>query len=95
MGTPVSSGNRGVMALGTSLVSLCAEAGAGGDRDVPRPSRGRRRSPLRVGSESRRVRVVNYRLSPRAKPCGAPGSWIVLASGLYRMLPLAAGPADG
>lgn len=86
MGTPVSSGNRGVMALGTSLVSLCAEAGAG-EIVMFLGHQAPEEVAFRMGSEIRRVKIVNYRLSPRAKPCEHL-SWIVLASGLYRMLPL-------
>jgi polysaccharide pyruvyl transferase WcaK-like protein len=85
LGTPVSSGNRGVMALGASLVSLCFRAGAtevvmfvGHHQpcDVT----------FRVGDELRNVRVVNYRLSPRAR-LQEHLAWILCASLLYRAVP--------
>ncbi|MGA4578918.1 polysaccharide pyruvyl transferase family protein [Limisphaera sp. VF-2] len=85
LGTPVSSGNRGVMALGASLVRLCAEAGA--TRIVMfvghhKPCE----VAFRVGDRDVRAQVVNYRLSPRARPCEHL-VWIVLASLCYRWLP--------
>jgi polysaccharide pyruvyl transferase WcaK-like protein len=85
LGTPVSSGNRGVQALATSLVSLCFRAGA---RDVVLFVGHREPGEVafRVGDELRSVRVVNYRLSPRARPCEHL-AWILAASLLYRTLP--------
>ncbi len=86
MGTPVSSGNRGVMALGASLVRLCREAGA---HQIAmfvghhQPSE----AVYSVGGQNLRVRVVNYRLSPRARPCEHL-AWIVLACLGYRCIPL-------
>ena len=85
MGTPVSSGNRGVMALGASLVSLSIEAGA---REVAMfiGHHAPGEVTFQVGGDSRRVKIVNYRLSPRARPAEHL-AWIVLASGLYRLIP--------
>lgn len=85
LGTPVSSGNRGVMALGASLVRLCAEAGA--TRIVMflghhKPCE----VAFRVGDREVRVQVVNYRLSPRARP-SEHLAWIVLAALCYRWIP--------
>lgn len=85
MGTPVSSGNRGVMALGTSLVNLCS----GNDRKVvlllghsdTKPV------PFPIGEVVREVPIVNYRLSPRAR-LREHLAWIVAASLMYRALPL-------
>lgn len=85
LGTPVSSGNRGVMALGTSLVSLCTRAGC--DQIVLFVGH---REPcvltFRTEEDSREVRVVNYRLSPRAR-AREHLAWIVAACLLYRALP--------
>lgn len=88
LGTPVSSGNRGVQALGASLVGLCTQAGAGevvlftGHHESCRVA-------FRVGGQTRWAQVVNYRLSPRARPNQHLG-WIVAACLLYRLLPVPA-----
>ncbi len=85
MGTPVSSGNRGVMALGASLVGLCRRAGTQevvlfvGHRSPGEVA-------FRDGDGVIQARVVNYRLSPRARPCEHLAG-IVLACLLYRALP--------
>ncbi|MCS7089705.1 MAG: polysaccharide pyruvyl transferase family protein [Verrucomicrobiota bacterium] len=86
LGTPVSSGNRGVMALGAALVSLLSRAGAAHCTMFVGHARP---DPLRVWSSQgiRVVEVVNYRLSPKARP-KEHLAWIVCASLLYAALPL-------
>jgi colanic acid/amylovoran biosynthesis protein len=85
LGTPVSSGNRGVMALGASLVGLCRQSGVEkvalfvGHRTPGEAA-------FRVGEETVRAQVVNYRLSPRARP-SEHLLGIVLACALYRAIP--------
>ena len=85
LGTPVSSGNRGVMALGASLVGLCRQAGV---KEVALfvGHRTPGEAAFRVGEETVRAQVVNYRLSPWARPCEHLAG-IVLASLLYRAVP--------
>jgi colanic acid/amylovoran biosynthesis protein len=85
MGTPVSSGNRGVLALGASLVNLCAADG----REVVLMLGHRDNQPVsfRIGGEVRPVRVVNCRLSPRARVSDHL-AWIILAALAYRSSPL-------
>lgn len=85
LGTPVSSGNRGVMALGASLVSLCTAAGAD-DIVMFVGHHAPGRVAFQVDGEGRSVRIVNYRLSPRARP-HEHLAWIIMASGLYRLVP--------
>lgn len=85
MGTPVSSGNRGVLALGTSLINLCVAdrrevllmLGHWDNQPVPFP----------IGGQVRPVRVVNCRLSPSAH-LSDHLAWILVAALLYRSLPL-------
>ncbi len=86
MGTPVSSGNQGVMALGASPVNLCARDG----REVVLflGHRDNKPVPFCIGGETRLVPLVNCRLSPRARLRDHLG-WILLASLIYRAFPLA------
>lgn len=87
LGTPVSAGNRGVLALGASLVSLCASSAQAevilfiGHSDSQPAS-------FRIGGQNRAVALVNCRLSPRSRPCDHL-AWIVFACLLYRCVPLA------
>lgn len=86
MGTPVSSGNQGVLALGASLVNLCTAAGQGkvvlllGHKDNKPVN-------MRVEGQLEPIKVVNYRLSPRSRICDHL-SWIIFASFLYRVIPI-------
>ena len=84
LGTPVSASNRGVLALGASLVNLCAAEG----REVVLMLGHRDNQPVsfRIGGQVRPVRVVNCRLSPRARVSDHL-AWIVLACLLYRLFP--------
>lgn len=86
LGTPVSATNRGVLALGASLVNLCASSAQtavilfiGHSDNQP--------ASFRIAGQMRAVPVVHCRLSPRARPCDHL-AWIVLACVLYRCLPL-------
>ncbi len=87
LGTPVSSGNRGVRALANSLVNLCA--GKDGTNEVILMVGNRKsdRIPVKIGEQVRHIQVVNYRLSPHAK-LREHLIWILLASLLYRFLPV-------
>jgi polysaccharide pyruvyl transferase WcaK-like protein len=75
------------MALGASLVNLCA--GEAGTREVflMLGNRQREQVPYRVNGRVRLIEVVNYRLSPRAKLREHLG-WILIASLFYRLFPL-------
>lgn len=88
MGTPVDCGNRGVLALGASLVNLCSQASGGADVMLLLGNRDNRPALFRVGGELRSFPVVNVRLSPRSRPTDHL-LWIFLMAVLYRLLPVA------
>lgn len=88
MGAPVSSGNRGVLALGTALLNLCAEAAPGCGLQLLLNHDRRETVPFRVGGVRRAIPVIPARLSPRARPTEHL-AWIVLAALVYRGLPFA------
>jgi len=87
MGIAVEAGNRGVMALGSSLVSLCEKAQGG--TAIRFLASHRRRQTIRFGPRNggrKGVEVINCRLSPKAKPTEHL-VWIVLACLVYRLFP--------
>jgi polysaccharide pyruvyl transferase WcaK-like protein len=88
MGTPVDCGNRGVLALGASLVNLCSQASDGGEVVLLLGNRDNRPAWFRVGGRLRSIPVVNARMSPRSHPSDHL-SWILLMAVLYRLLPVA------
>ena len=88
MGTPVDCGNRGVLALGASLVNLCSQASGGGEVVLLLGNRDSRPASFRVGGNLRSIPVVNARLSLRS-PLRDHLSWILLMAVLYRLLPVA------
>jgi colanic acid/amylovoran biosynthesis protein len=88
MGTPVSSGNRGVLALGASLVNLCATAGQGAEVVLLLGHHNDQPASFRVAGQPRLIPVVNCRLSPRSRPRDHL-AWILLMALLYRVLPVA------
>jgi polysaccharide pyruvyl transferase WcaK-like protein len=88
MGTPVECGNRGVLALGASLVNLCSQASDGGEVVLLLGNRDSRPASFRVGGELRSIPVVNARMSPRSR-LRDHLFWILLMSMLYRLLPVA------
>lgn len=89
MGTPVSSGNRGVLALSSSLVNLCCGAAENVEVVLLVGQRDCRPVQYRVAGRTRTVRVVNCRLSPRSRPADHL-LWIILMALLYRLAPWAA-----
>ncbi|MEA3213065.1 MAG: colanic acid/amylovoran biosynthesis protein [Chthoniobacter sp.] len=66
MGTPVGSGNRGVLALGASLVNLCCEASGGGGVFLLLVNREGQPVPFRVAGLKRLIPIVNARMSLRS-----------------------------
>ena len=88
MGTPVDCGNRGVLALGASLINLCSQSSHDTEVVLLLGHRDNQPAPFRVGGELRLIPVVNCRLSPRSRPCDHL-IWILLMSMLYRLVPLA------
>jgi len=88
MGTPVNCGNRGVLALGASLVDLCSQAAPGVEVALLLPNRDSHSSWFLVGGEPRLIPVVHARMSPNS-PLRHHFAWILLMSVLYRLVPLA------
>lgn len=88
MGTPVDCGNRGVLALGASLVNLCLQASGGGEVVLLLGNRDNRPASFRVGGELRSIPVVNARMSLRSR-LRDHLFWILLMAVLYRLLPVA------
>ena len=87
MGTPVSSGNRGVLALGSCLASLCLDDAGADEVILFLGNSNTKPFPIRHHGQSIQLRVVNYRLSPKSKP-NQHLFWIVFASLLYRFIRL-------
>ena len=84
LGTPVSSGNRGVMALGASLVGLCARMVGVENVILMQGHHESCQVEYRVDGKGVNVPLVNYRLSPKAR-LRDHLFWIVGASILYRV----------
>jgi polysaccharide pyruvyl transferase WcaK-like protein len=87
MGTAVDCGNRGVSALGSSLVYLCTSASQGGKIILLLGHTDNQPVPFRVDGESRFISVVHARMSPRSAPRDHL-FWIVLMSIFHRCVPL-------
>ena len=88
MGTPIDCGNRGVLALGASLVDLCLQASGGGEVVLLLGNRDNRPASFRVEGRLRSIPVVNARMSLRSHPSDHL-SWILLMAMLYRLFPVA------
>jgi len=86
MGSPIASGNRGVLALGSSLANLCLEHTKAGEVVILTGNRGSRTFKIRHRNKEIDLRVVNFRLSPKANP-REHLACIVTASLLYRYVP--------
>lgn len=84
LGTSVSSGNRGVMALGASLVGLCARMVGAENLLLMQGHHQRCLVEYRVDGKRVNVPLINYRMSPKAK-LKDHLFWIVVASILYRV----------
>jgi colanic acid/amylovoran biosynthesis protein len=89
MGASLGTGNRGVSALGASLVKLIT--GAKSETDVTMLIGHRDSQPFKLSTETsfRTIPVVNYRLSPRSAPRGNLFVIVLLAL-LYRAVPVRA-----
>ncbi|MCC6234840.1 MAG: polysaccharide pyruvyl transferase family protein, partial [Verrucomicrobiales bacterium] len=89
MGVAVSSGNRGVQALGASLVQLLSSANPEADVTLFLIHRENRAVPFRVSGQLTDVPMVNVRMSPRSRPTQQVGV-VLLFSLLHRFLPIPA-----
>lgn len=87
MGTPVAPGNRGVMALGASLVDLCKSAAGDGFcvafLQVHKPAED---VLVRTSRGDIKVPVITCRMSPKAR-LSEHLLWIFLMSLVHRVLP--------
>jgi len=88
MGAPVNCGNRGVLALGSSLINLSSQAARDSAVVLLLGNRDDQPVLFRVGGGRRLVPIVHCRLSPRSR-LRDHLFWIVLLSLLYRWVPLA------
>lgn len=86
MGAPVATGNRGVMALGTSLVGLCLKVKP--EAQVVFLVGNKDDQPLRLKQNGQDcwIPVINYRMSPRSA-IRQHMLWILLMAVMYRRLP--------
>ena len=87
MGTPISSGNRGVLALGASLVNLCCGNTANTEITLLLGNRDHAPASFRVDSRPRPIPVVNCPLSPKSR-LREHLLWIVMMAILYRCIPI-------
>lgn len=87
MGAPIGIGNRGVSALGASLVRLVV--GARPDAEISLLVGSRKSGPLavQVDGVQREIDFIPYRLSPRA-PLQQQLWWIMTLALIYRFVPL-------
>ncbi len=88
MGTSVTSGNRGVVALGVSLVNLCCEAAREAEIVLLLSHGDHRPVSFQVDGKAREIPIVPCRLSPRSRPQDHL-VWIVGMSLLYQCVPIA------
>ena len=88
MGTSVTSGNRGVLALGVSLVNLCCEAATDAEVVLLLSHNDTEPVTFKVAGKERAIPIVPCRLSPRSRPRDHL-VWIVGMSLLYRLVPIA------
>lgn len=87
MGASLGTGNRGVSALGASLVKLLSEAHPGAKISMLLGHRFDTPFELTINGVRQQVPVLNFRQSPRAGFQKNLFVWILLAA-LYRLLPL-------
>jgi len=86
MGAPIGIGNRGVSALGTSVVRLFHEVCPTAQISLLIGNRDSLPIEVRVEGKIRKLGVVNFRNSPRAK-LAQQLWWIALLAFIYRLLP--------
>lgn len=87
MGTPVAPGNRGVMALGASLVELCLNAEPAATVRFLQVHKPADDVLIRTRRGDLRIPVVTCRMSPRAR-LRDHLLWILLMSAVYRLIPV-------
>ena len=89
LGIPASSRNQGVQALAASVVNLCTNS-VHGTKVILLAGHDRRENLLfRTTAGVVTVPVVNFRMSPKSRPCDHL-LWITAMAMLYRCMPLPA-----
>lgn len=88
-GCSFDTGNRGVSALTAALVKLIVEARPSARVSLLIGNRDPRTHEIRINGHSHRVRVVNYRLSPRSSP-REHLACILLSALLHKVVPIPA-----
>lgn len=89
LGTPVDCQNRGVQALGASLVGLCLRASPKAEVRLFLGNRDSKPTRFNIGGVWREVQLVNFRMSPRS-------AWrdhfatVISGALLHRILPIKA-----
>lgn len=86
LGVSVTSGNRGVTALATSLLNLCLEVVPNAEVRLLLNHDRHEMATFRVGGTLRAIPVVPARLSPWCRPTDHL-FWIVFCAVLYRLIP--------
>jgi polysaccharide pyruvyl transferase WcaK-like protein len=89
LGIPVSSRNQGVQALAASVVNLCTSSASGTQVILLAGHDRREKLIFRTTAGEVTVPVVNFRMSPKSRPCDHL-LWITAMAVLYRCLPLPA-----
>lgn len=87
VGIAASSGNRGVLALGSSLVELCSIAGGNTRIVIFAGSKSSGNLQMRVNGYNQQVPIINYRLSFKSG-LSKQLFWIFLISIIYRIIPI-------
>jgi len=89
LGTPISSGNRGVLALASALVELVCEVNSSAEISLLIGHRSSFVADFETSAGLKRVQVVNFRLSPRSRFVEHLAA-IILCCLVYRIFPLKA-----
>ena len=86
MGASLGTGNRGVSALSASLIKLVLQSHPHADVRLLIGQKTREPFTVRLNGVARRVSVMNFRKSPKARP-GEQVLWWLLLAVLYRVVP--------
>jgi polysaccharide pyruvyl transferase WcaK-like protein len=87
MGASLNTGNMGVSALAASLVKLIREVEPGAEISFFMGSRTTKPEHLILSGQPLEIKVINYRLSPKAK-IREHLAWLFMVAVLYRLAPL-------
>lgn len=88
LGASLNTGNMGVSALAASLVKLIREVQPEAEISFFLGAKSTEPQKLILAEQPLEIRVINYRLSPKAK-LREHLAWLFLAAALYRFVPVA------